>query len=194
MKKLTLPKHLPMFEAALRLSPPDEADARGMCFHKTCGFVMDVAQAKLCVGTFRAATPDELEYGLTLGYDLSKEPFIHCWPEVGGVAFLLSAANFQDRRISRVLQQQYYEQNGATNVVRMSRKRLLDLSTRYGLKNHLMYGIPLVGNLKFGSLILDELQISHTISDRGGVTPGSGDESLQLPDMLGVNHGHRDPA
>jgi hypothetical protein len=190
MKKLQLPKRLPHFEGALNLDPPEGNKAEGLCFHRTVGFVLDTPMAKLCVGTFRAATPEELHFGAQHGYDLSPEDFIHCWPEVGDIAFMLAAATRRNRTINRVSRTQYYQQNGTTNVVSLSRARLKQLSRQYGLAQHLLYHAPLVGEAKFASVILDELGVNHVISNRGGLIPGvGGDESLQLPDMLGINDG-----
>jgi hypothetical protein len=180
MKKLKLPNHLPHFTAAVDLDPPDGQPARGLCFHRTVGFVLDTPVAKLCVGTFRAATEEEIAFGAQHGMDVSPEPFIHCWPEAGEIAFMLAAANRRNRVINRIDRTQYYEQNGTTNVVRLSRKQLLDLSSRYGLAQNILYRQPLVGDAKFAEVILDFLGVGYRISDRGGLIPGSskGNEPL----------------
>jgi hypothetical protein len=168
MKKRQLPTKLPHFDGALLLLPDDRYIERGMCFHKTVGFVLDVPMARLCVGTFRGASPEEL----AIQPELSPDPFIHCWPEVGSLAFLLNRANLRDRVINRYDKQAYYRQNGTTNVVSMPRSRLLHLSRAYGLAQHLLYHAPLVGDSKFATVILDDLGVSYSISDRGGLVPG----------------------
>lgn len=167
MKKLTLPTRLPHLDGAMVLRPAAQYIDRGMCFHKTVGFVLDVPMAKLFVGTFRAATPEEIAEHP----ELSPEPFIHCWPQVGNVVFGLNyiSGSFT---IPRFPQAAYYQQNGATNVVSMSRARLIQLSRQYGLARHLLYHDDLVGDAKFGSVILDELGVNHVISERGGLIPG----------------------
>lgn len=165
MKKLTLPTRLPHLDGALKMEPMEAG--RGLCFHKTAGFVLDAPMAKLYVGTFRGATTQELEENP----DFSPEPFIHCWPQVGKIVLGLNYIQLGGT-IPRFDEQRYYEWNGASNVVSMPRKRLLELSRAYGLSEHLLYHVPLVGRAKFGSLILDELGVSHAISDRGGLIPG----------------------
>lgn len=176
MKKLQLPANLPHLTGSLGLAVPDGQLAGGMCFHRTVGFVLDVPMAKLCVGIFRAATAEELAENP----ELSPEPFIHCWPEVGEQAFLLSRIDRRQRMVPRAKTSHYYAMNGTTNVVRMSRKPLLHLSSRYGLAQHLLYHAPLVGDAKFGQVILDYLGVGYRISDRGGLVPGSskGNEPL----------------
>lgn len=167
MKKLQLPTRLPHLDGALTLFPDARYIERGMCFHKTVGFVLDVPMARLYAGIFRAATEEEIAERP----ELSPDPFIHCWPQVGNIVFGLNYIG-SSFTIPRFRQEAYYEQNGATNVVSMTRKRLLELSSSYGLAQHLLYHGPLVGEAKFGSVILDELGVSHAISDRGGLIPG----------------------
>lgn len=157
------PKKMPHLEATL-----DRIGKHGACFFRSVGFVLDVPQAKLCVGTFPAATAEELIDNPAY----SAEPFLHCWAEVGDAVFAPTTYESCNRQLVPFQRDSYYEGNGAKDVVCMSRAQLLRLSRKYGLGKHLLYLRPLGGNLRFATVILDELGISHALSKEMGLIPG----------------------
>lgn len=141
---------------------------RGMCFHRTVGFVLDEPRAKLCVGIFRGATEEELKENP----HFSDVPFFHCWAEIGTTVIAPTTIEATGGRLCGFDRDEYYERNAAKDIVRMNRARLLQLSKEHGLAQHLLYFKPLVGNAKFADIILNDLGIKFTISDCGGVIPG----------------------
>jgi hypothetical protein len=170
MTKSLLPRKMPHLDGAMRLIGP-----RGMCFHRTVGLVLDVPRAQLCVGVFRAATAEELADNP----HFSHTPFIHCWAEISNKIYAPTTIEATGGRLVGFNKDEYYERNGAKNIVRMSRARLLQLSKAYGLARYLLYSEPLVGDAKFSGVILDELGVDYVVTDGGGVIPGvSRDEPL----------------
>lgn len=157
------PKKMPHLEATM-----DRIGRNGACFFRSVGLVLDVPQAKLCTGTFKPATPEER----AVNPDMSDEPFIHCWTEIGGKVYAPTAYESCENHLYGFNRDDYYEGNGAKDVVCMDRARLLRLSRKYGLGKHLLYLRPLEGNLRFASIILDELGVSHTLSKEMGLIPG----------------------
>lgn len=157
------PKKMPHLEAAFNLIGP-----RGPCFFRAVAFVLDVPQAKLMIGTFRAGTEEE-QAACTL---VSREPFIHAWCEVGEQVYSPTAYENCNRQLVPFDKADYYSQNQARDIVCMDRARLLRLSRKYGLGKYIMYLAPLEGNLKFASVILDELGVKHRMSKDNGLLPG----------------------
>lgn len=153
---------LPHFIGSMRLSGP-----RGMCFHRSVGLVLDIPQAKLCVGIFRAATPEELKQFP----NYSPVPFIHCWVEIGNSVYAPTTIE-QLGRLTPFVKDEYYRLNEAKDVRYMSRATLLRLSREHGLAQHLLDFTPLKGDSRFASVILDELKMGHTTNVGGGVIPG----------------------
>jgi hypothetical protein len=138
-----------------------------MCFHRTAGFVLDIPQAKLCVGIFRAATPEELK----AHPNYSPVPFLHCWAEVGSVVYAPTTIEAVGK-LTPFNREEYYRLNDARDIRYMSRATLLRLSREHGLANHLLDFTPLKGSSKFATIILDELGVSHVTNEKGGVIPG----------------------
>jgi hypothetical protein len=157
------PKKMTHLEAAFNLIGP-----RGPCFFRAVAFVLDVPIARLMVGTFRGGTPEE-QAACT---EVSKEPFIHAWCEVGDKIYAPTAYEACDRQLVGFDKSDYYERNQAKDVVSMSRPQLLALSRKYGLGKYILYLTPLEGNLKFASVILDELGVKHRLSKDNGLLPG----------------------
>lgn len=164
MKKFSFPseKKLPHFMGSMKLTGP-----RGMCFHRSVGLVLDIPIAKLCVGTFRGATPEELKHFP----NYSDVPFIHCWVEIGKSVYAPTTIEHLGR-LTPFNREEYYHLNEAKDVRYMSRATLLRLSREHGLAQHLLDFSPLKGDSKFASVILDELGVSYALTDRGGLVPG----------------------
>ncbi len=157
------PKAMPHFEATLR-----RIGRNGPCFFRAAAFVLDVPQARLMVATFRPGTPEEI----ARDRNVSDEPFIHCWAEVGGSVYAPTSYENCHNQLVPFNLVDYYEGNGAKDVVCMTRANLMRLSKKYGLGKHLLYLTPLEGNLKFASIILDELGVKHRLSKDNGLIPG----------------------
>jgi hypothetical protein len=161
-----LPRKLPHLNGAIGLVPI--AEGKGMCFHRSVGFVLDVPPAKLAVGVLRAATDEEL----MVNPAASQVPFIHCWAEIGSSVYAPTTIEAQGGRLRPFKRAEYYQQNGVHNVSYMSRRTLRQLSDRYGLSDHLIYHTPVRDNAKFGAIILDALGVEHILNAGGGLLPG----------------------
>lgn len=173
--KVRLPSKLPHLNAAItKVAYPNPS--KGMCFHRSVGFVLDVPPAKLCVGTFRGANEEEL---LTVA-NASPVPFIHCWAEIGDKVYAPTTIEAQGGRLMPFNRTEYYTKNGTRDVYRLSRQELRQLSETYGLARHLLYDEPVRGDVGFAIVILDALGVSHTTSADGGIVPGGNDEPLPL--------------
>jgi hypothetical protein len=173
--KFKFPKHMPHLEGSLRLIGHKGPGGGGMCFHRSIGLVLDVPQARLMVGTFRAATPEECAANPLF----SPVPFIHCWTMIGNKIYAPTTYEGHGHRLVPMDPEAYYERNGARDIVGMNRATVLRLSKKYGLAQHLVYFTPLKGQARFADVILDELGISHVTHKNGGVIPGvGGDEPL----------------
>jgi hypothetical protein len=129
--------------------------------------VLDIPIAKLAVGTFRGATPEELEQYP----NYSPVPFIHCWVEIGNSVYAPTTVETLGR-LTPFNRAEYYNLNKAKDVRYMSRATLLRLSREHGLAQHLLDFSPLKGSSKFASVILDELGVSYALNERGGLVPG----------------------
>lgn len=165
--KLRLPAKLPHLNAALsKTAHPDPR--KGLCFHRTVGFVLDVPQAHLCVGTLRGATSEEM----VRTPEASPVPFLHCWAEIGGNVYAPTTIEASGGRLRPFSREAYYAGNGVHNVITMSRKQLKDLSEEFGLAEHLLYDRPVRGGKGFAVVILDALTVRHAVGETGGIVPG----------------------
>lgn len=152
-------KKLPHLKGAMQLQ-----GQQNMCFHRSAAFVLDVPTARLCMGTFPAATPEELE----LEPEASREPFIHCWAEVGDSVYAPTTIEKVGglRPIPRAY---YYEINRAQDIKWIDRPTLLRISKEIGLSAHLRHGKP--ARRSVGGTLLDAAGIEYQISRNGGVVP-----------------------
>lgn len=154
-------KHL---RGAMRLTGP-----RGMCFHRASGLVLDLPPATLAVGTLPAALSEQQHRNP----DLSKVDFIHAWVEVKDVVYAptLIERSMQMGTPWIFPKEEYYEANSPRNIRTMTRARLKRLSIQFGIANHLVKQVPLLHEMKFGDIILNELKIPFVVTEKGGVIP-----------------------
>jgi hypothetical protein len=155
---------------------------RGMCFHRSAAFVLDLPQATLVVGTIRAATPEEREENP----DFSDVDFIHAWPEVGNLVFPPSWMK-ADGTMQAIDRDEYYEMHTPYDIHRMPRIELKKLSEEHGFARHFSRFTPLKNNVSFGDVILKALGVQYTITKDGGVIPASGgkNEPVSVPRVSG---------
>lgn len=154
------PADLPLLRAAMRL----EAD-RGLCFHLSAAFVLDVPGAVLCIGTL--TPPDEP----TGNPDDSTVPFIHAWAEYrGGVYAPTTIEKFGGNLVGQN-RAGYYALNGVHDVRTLTRAQLLRLDRRFNLKRSLRRGGQLRGGASFGGTLLDAAGVPWKQGSNGGTLP-----------------------
>jgi hypothetical protein len=161
-----LPRKLPHLNAALMLTPKED-QTKGMCFHRTVGFVLDVPPARLCVGTLRAATEEELR---EIPH-ASPVPFIHCWAQIGQSVYAPTTIEAQAGRLRPFKLDEYYLKNGVSDVRMLTRRTLLQLSEKYGLAHHLLYRTPVRENMAFADVILSAVEVEYVLNESEGVLP-----------------------
>jgi hypothetical protein len=144
-----------------------EVEGKGLCFHRTVGFVLDVPPAKLYVGIFRGGTPEEIAANPAV----SAIPFIHCWAQINEFVYAPTTIEAQGGRLRPFAQAEYYERNGTKVLGIMGRHELKQLSKEYGLAQHLLYHTPVRGDAAFSDIILNKLEVSYTLTDQKGVIP-----------------------
>lgn len=135
-----------------------------MCIHRSAAFVLDVPGAELCFGVFRAATPEEIE----LQPEASREPFIHAWAEFRGAVYAPTTIEAMGG-LHPIDPAYYYEINGATEIRRMPRPKLLKVAKAIGLSQHLRHGKP--ARASVGGTLLDAMGIEYRVSPDGGLVP-----------------------
>jgi hypothetical protein len=153
------PNKLVHLRHALRLTGP-----RGMCFHRAVAMVMDLVDAKLCIGTFRAASPEERE----ANPEFSDVPFIHAWVEWRGKAFAPSAIERTGGLVAMPIDG-YRDVNEARDVVEVPRAVVMKLARRYGYARHFKLQEPLKEGARFGGSLLDGVGYPHDVTEDGGV-------------------------
>jgi hypothetical protein len=156
-----LPARMRNLEGAINLTGP-----RGMCFHRSVAFVLDVPQATLMVGTIPAPPPEILKENS----EFSDVDFIHAWPEVAGFVFPPSWMEKSGtmRATSKLA---YYSEHQPYDIKQMSRFDLKKLAEEWGFSKHFSRFTPLKDNASFGGVIMNALGIEYTVTSDGGVVP-----------------------
>lgn len=170
-----LPARMKHLEGAINM-----IGLRGMCFHRSVAFVLDVPQAILVVATIPAATPEQRAENP----EFSDVDFIHAWPQACGLVFPPSWMT-PEGTMKAVSTSEYYKENNPYNFHYMKRATLKKLSKEYGFTRHFSHFTPLKDNASFGGIILNTLGIPYEVSEDGGVIPSSGrkNESVSLSSM-----------
>lgn len=158
-------------EACMALMPT--VQGKGMCFHRSAAMVLDVEGSTLCIGTFRAASPEEQAREPSA----SKVPFLHCWVEHLNAAF--SPANIERAGGLRPMDPaEYYAINGARDIHRLSRSELLIKAHGSGLSRHLKENVPLTSGRPLGDMLLEWMGIPFTVTANGTAIPAG------VPDIV----------
>lgn len=113
------------------------------------------------MGTFRAATPEELERIP----NASRVPFIHCWVEYYGN--VIAPSLLEKRGLEPMEKEGYYRINGARDIHRIARRHI----KRMGLEDHFLTGKPLPCGKSVGGILLTFANIPHKLTLRGTVLP-----------------------
>lgn len=149
--KPPLPSRLPHFRGALAMPAHP---GQKLCLHVSAGFVMDVPGAVLVIGTFRASTPEER----AAIPNASPVPFIHAWAEWRGLVWSGTAMRTCDPA-------DYYAANGATDIVRLVRPKLMALARDMGLSRHLRLHVPTKNGASVGKSLLDAAGKAYRVED-----------------------------
>jgi hypothetical protein len=152
-------KHL---KAAMRFTGD-----QGPCFHRAAALVLDLPGSELCMGTFRAATEEELK----ISPNSSDEPFIHAWVEHNGVVYAPTTIEAAGMALRPFTTAYYYGENGAKDIHRLSRKDLISLSGKYGISQFLLHSKPLKEGASFGAILMDAAGLKWKDSEKGGIIP-----------------------
>ena len=136
----------------------------GSCFHRAAALVLDLPGSELCMGTFRAATEEELK----VAPNASDEPFIHAWVEHGGVVYAPTTIEANNNTLRPYTCAEYYSVHDAKDIYRLSRKDLITLSGRVGLSQHLLHNKPLRDGASFAASIMDAAGLKWKDSAKGG--------------------------
>lgn len=142
----------------------------GSCFFRAAAYVLDVPGSELCIGTFRAATADEIAQMPVAEIPFaSTVPFLHAWVEREDYVY---APTLLERfgTIPRFHRAVYYAENGAKDIVRLRRSQILKLSGEIGLSAYFRKGTPTKRNLV--DALLELAGIDYAICERhGGIVP-----------------------
>lgn len=166
-----LRKHFPILSNVI-LNMGSLDGRTGLCFHRSVALLLDVAApGNLCMGTHRAATPEEL---VSIPR-ASAEPFIHCWVEYRrgdqDLVVAPSAYEAMGNRITPMDRDSYYAINGTRNVCRLNRSKIKALVREHDLVPHLRSCRPLKPGQSFAPIFMDAAGVSWKVSDRGGIIP-----------------------
>lgn len=143
------------------------AEGKGLCFHDNVALLMDFRDGHVCLGTFRAATAEELEHTPTA----SRVPFIHCWYEDASGAAMPATLWSPQHGFRRMNAEAYYEKNGAQDIRRLSHLDVLTAFAGMGLSSHLKHGTPLRSSLTVGEILLIAAKYPFTTSPEGTALP-----------------------
>ena len=146
-----LPRRMPHFQGALKM---EAHPGQKLCVHVSAGFVMDVPGSVLCFGTFRAANAEEL----ARIPNASPVPFIHAWAEFRGIVWSGTAQ-------ATCLPAEYYAANGATDICRLARPRLMEIAKRIGLSAHLRLHRPTRDQASVGQALLEAAGKRYRVDD-----------------------------
>jgi len=103
-------------------------DGGNLCFHRAAALVLDLPSGFVCIGTVRAASPEELE----ANPDASPVPFLHAWVEVAGSVYSPTLMDFHGGQLMPIAKRTYYRENGIRDVYRMNRRDLKRLADEHG--------------------------------------------------------------
>lgn len=96
----------------------------GLCFHRSAALCFDLPHSLLVVGTLAGVTEAD-----NAPEWASREPFIHCWVEWSGKVFAPTTIEHFGR-LQAMDKTGYYNINGATNISRIPRSKLLQIFKR----------------------------------------------------------------
>jgi hypothetical protein len=157
---VTLPKKMPHLRGAKKLvGHPGQK----LCVHESAAFVLDVPGAVLCIGTFRASTPEEI----AATPNASPVPFIHAWAEWGGLVWSPTA-------MRTCSPDAYYAANGARDIKRLPRPVLLKIAREIDLSRHLRLGYPTRDNASVSGALLQAAGVPYRIENHAILPAESG--------------------
>jgi hypothetical protein len=160
-KPLDLNK-LPHLRSCYEIYPSEQG--QGLCFHRSVALVMDMPTAILTIATNRAATDEER----AIMPEASPTPFLHAWVEQGdGLLAPTTIERFGG--LVWLPREAYYVMNGASNIHRFTRKRVMEFARANGISAHLRLGRPDKCKKPFAAALLEHLGVPHR--DDNGVLP-----------------------
>lgn len=181
--KKMIPKKLPILEASLKV-----VGSKGPCLFRSVALVLDVPWLTFCVGTHRAATPEEQ----AANPEASKTPFLHAWAEWKDIVFAPTTMEMRGGQLVPMDKARYYELNGTRDVKTLSRAELKKLSDKYGFKRYITKGEPLKENASFGDVILKRMGIPYVVSRDGGLVPAPVRRGEGLSESISMSGVQRD--
>jgi hypothetical protein len=131
-----------------------------LCVQWSVALALDVRQGILTFGTLRAATDEEAE----VIENASREPFIHCWVEVGETVLAPTTAKRTGGVLVPFRKDSYYEMNRARDVKHVPRRVFDDIVRKHGVYAALRHNLPRFGSGKITEDLLAAAGVRYRVS------------------------------
>jgi hypothetical protein len=138
-------------------------EGNNLCVQWSVALALDVRAGLVTFGTLRAATEEEAK---TIAY-ASREPFIHCWVEVGDTVLAPTTIKRTGGLLVPMRRDSYYELNAAKDVRHVPRKVFEDIAHRHRVASALRHLSPRFGSGKITEDLLAAAGVRYRISDCG---------------------------
>lgn len=154
-------RYLPAAMALLQ-----EREGMRNCVQRSVALALDLPHAAIVFGTLPAATPEQL----AARPDSSREPFIHCWCEIGG--YVLAPTTIEQlgelRPIPRAV---YYHLNGVSDPRPVPREEFARIAREWGLRSALKHHPARFGNGKVAEALLAAARVRYRLGAGNALLP-----------------------
>lgn len=141
----------------------------GSCVLRSIALALDLRLAVITFGTIRAATDEEAE---TIP-NASREPFIHCWIEVGDKVLAPTTIERVGGLLLPMKRTAYYETNGVSDVCPVPRASFDAIARRFRLSSALRHGKQRAGDGEITALLLAAAGVRYVLGEHRGLLPRS---------------------
>jgi hypothetical protein len=140
----------------------------GSCTLRSYALALDLRLAVITFGTFRAATDDE---AAQIGPRASREPFIHCWVEVGDKVLAPTTIERTGGVLVPMGRESYYDVNGARDIRPVPRDAFEAIARRYRLSAALRHGSARAGSGDIAGALLEAAGVRYRLGEHRALLP-----------------------
>jgi len=133
----------------------------GSCVQRSVALALDLqGRGVVTFGTLRAATPEEVA---AIGPHASREPFIHCWVEVGETVYAPTTLERTGGRLLPMARAAYYELNAVRDVCPVPRAAFVAIARRFRLSAALRHGSARFGDGAITTALLQAAGVRYIV-------------------------------
>ena len=140
----------------------------GSCVVRNIALALDLRAGVVTFGTIRAATDEE---AAKIGPRASREPFIHCWIELGGNVLAPTTIERTGGLVLPMRRESYYDINGIRDVRPVPRAAFDAIARRYRLSAALRHGSKRVGHGDIAEALLAAAGVRYVLGPDRGLLP-----------------------